>query len=69
MKVLVKMLCEPMSLGFNVGDIQVMNHLPSICVSLLKALKKSPYRDALETQLKENVTVQRWVLRPYSQSL
>ncbi|XP_013210333.1 DNA-dependent protein kinase catalytic subunit [Microtus ochrogaster] len=58
MKVLVKMLCEPVSLGFNVGDVQVMNHLPSICVNLLKALKKSPCRDVLETHLKEKVTAQ-----------
>ncbi|XP_038201173.1 DNA-dependent protein kinase catalytic subunit [Arvicola amphibius] len=58
MKVLVKMLCEPVSLGFNVGDVQVMNHLPSVCVNLLKALKKSPYRDMLETHLKETVTAQ-----------
>lgn len=66
MKVLVKMLCEPVSLGFNVGDVQVMNHLPSICVNLLKALKKSPCRDTLETHLKEKVTAQRWALRPCS---
>ncbi|ERE76154.1 DNA-dependent protein kinase catalytic subunit [Cricetulus griseus] len=58
MKVLVKMLCEPTSLGFNVGDVQVINNLPSICVNLLKALKKSPYRDLLETHLKEKLTVQ-----------
>ncbi|XP_049981118.1 DNA-dependent protein kinase catalytic subunit [Alexandromys fortis] len=58
MKVLVKMLCEPVSLGFNVGDVQVMNHLPSICVNLLKALKKSPCRDMLETHLKKKVTAQ-----------
>ncbi|GAB1300036.1 DNA-dependent protein kinase catalytic subunit [Apodemus speciosus] len=58
MNILVKMLCEPMSIGFNIGDIQVMNHLPSICVNLLKALRNSPYRDMLETQLKETVTVQ-----------
>ncbi|XP_008767155.1 DNA-dependent protein kinase catalytic subunit isoform X1 [Rattus norvegicus] len=58
MKVLVKMLCEPLSIGFNIGDVQVMNHLPSICVNLLKALRKSPYRDKLETHLKEKVTAQ-----------
>ncbi|CAH6792055.1 Prkdc [Phodopus roborovskii] len=58
MQVFVKMLCEPTSLGFNVGDVQIINHLPSICVNLLKALKKSPYRDMLETHLKEKVTVQ-----------
>ncbi|XP_021065597.1 DNA-dependent protein kinase catalytic subunit [Mus pahari] len=58
MKVLVKMIYEPMNLGFNIGDVQVMNHLPSICVNLLKALRKSPYRDMLETHLKEKMTVQ-----------
>ncbi|XP_052014740.1 DNA-dependent protein kinase catalytic subunit isoform X2 [Apodemus sylvaticus] len=58
MNVLVKMLCEPMSIGFNIGDTQVMNHLPSICVNVLKALRNSPYRDMLETHLKETATVQ-----------
>ncbi|KAL1788740.1 DNA-dependent protein kinase catalytic subunit isoform X1 [Sigmodon hispidus] len=58
MKVLVKMLCEPVSLGFNVGDIHVMSHLPSVCVSLLRALKKSAYKETLENHLKEIVTVQ-----------
>ncbi|MBZ3885751.1 DNA-dependent protein kinase catalytic subunit [Sciurus carolinensis] len=55
---LVKTLCEPMSIGFNIGDVQVMDHLPSVCVNLMKALKKSPYKDILETCLKENVTAQ-----------
>lgn len=63
------MLCEPVSLGFNVGDVQVMNHLPSICVNLLKALKKAPCRDLLETHLKEKVTAQRWALGPCSRLL
>ncbi|XP_060247015.1 DNA-dependent protein kinase catalytic subunit isoform X1 [Meriones unguiculatus] len=58
MRVLVKVLCEPLSIGFNIGDVQVMNHLPSICVNLLKALRNSPFRDMLETHLKEKVTAQ-----------
>ncbi|KAM4865347.1 DNA-dependent protein kinase catalytic subunit [Thomomys bottae] len=59
MKLLVKMLCEPSSLGFNISDVQVMDSLPRICVNLMKALKKSPYRDILETHLKEEMTEQR----------
>ncbi|XP_048223408.1 DNA-dependent protein kinase catalytic subunit [Perognathus longimembris pacificus] len=58
MKLLVKMLCEPSSIGFNIGDVQVMDSLPRICVDLMKALKKSPYRRLLETHLKEEITAQ-----------
>ncbi|ELV09918.1 DNA-dependent protein kinase catalytic subunit [Tupaia chinensis] len=58
-KLLVKTLCEPMSVGFNVGDVQVMDHLPSVCVNLMRALMKSPYRDILEVHLKERMTTQR----------
>ncbi|XP_062044500.1 DNA-dependent protein kinase catalytic subunit isoform X2 [Lepus europaeus] len=58
MQLLVQTLCEPVSVGFHVGDIQVMDHLPSVCVNLMKALKQSPYRDVLETHLKEKMTAQ-----------
>ncbi|KAI5273209.1 Dna-Dependent Protein Kinase Catalytic Subunit [Manis pentadactyla] len=58
MKVLVKTLCEPSSIGFNIGDIAVMDHLPGVCVSLMQALKRSPYRDILETHLKEKITTE-----------
>ncbi|XP_063114601.1 DNA-dependent protein kinase catalytic subunit isoform X3 [Cavia porcellus] len=58
MRLLVKTVCEPVNIGFNVGDVQVMDHLPSVCVNLMKALKKSPYRDILETHLREKVTAQ-----------
>ncbi|XP_022371315.1 DNA-dependent protein kinase catalytic subunit isoform X2 [Enhydra lutris kenyoni] len=58
MKLLVKTLCEPSSIGFNIGDVIVMNHLPDVCVKLIKALKKSPYKDTLEMHLKEKITAQ-----------
>ncbi|XP_008051625.2 DNA-dependent protein kinase catalytic subunit [Carlito syrichta] len=58
MELLVKTLCEPVGVGFNVGDVQVMNHLPSVCVNLMKALKKSPYKDILVAHLREKITVQ-----------
>ncbi|XP_013375655.1 PREDICTED: DNA-dependent protein kinase catalytic subunit isoform X2 [Chinchilla lanigera] len=58
LKLLVKTVYEPVSIGFNIGDIQVMDHLPSVCVNLMKALKKSPYRDILEAHLREKVTAQ-----------
>ncbi|XP_057593505.1 DNA-dependent protein kinase catalytic subunit isoform X2 [Hippopotamus amphibius kiboko] len=57
-KLLVRTLCAPSSVGFNVGDVRVMDHLPDVCVGLLKALKTSPFRDALETCLREEVTTQ-----------
>ncbi|CAK7289303.1 DNA-dependent protein kinase catalytic subunit [Vulpes lagopus] len=58
MTLLVKTLCQPSSIGFNIGDVLVMNHLPDVCVNLMKALRKSPYKDALEMCLKEKITVQ-----------
>ncbi|KAM5211726.1 DNA-dependent protein kinase catalytic subunit isoform 1-T1 [Hipposideros larvatus] len=60
MKLLVKTLCEPSSIGFNIGDVPIMDHLPDVCVNLMKALKKSPYKDILEMHLKEKITAQRW---------
>ncbi|KAJ8797136.1 hypothetical protein J1605_001946 [Eschrichtius robustus] len=56
MKLLVRTLCAPSSVGFNVGDFPVMDHLPSVCVGLLRALKTSPHRAALEACLREEVT-------------
>ncbi|XP_077022849.1 DNA-dependent protein kinase catalytic subunit isoform X2 [Tamandua tetradactyla] len=58
MKLLVKTLCEPSSIGFDVGDVQVMGHLPSVCVNLMKALGRSPHRGSLEMHLKEKITIQ-----------
>ncbi|XP_058131499.1 DNA-dependent protein kinase catalytic subunit [Dasypus novemcinctus] len=58
MKLLVKTVCEPSSIGFNVGDVQVMSHLPTVCVNLMRALDKSPHRDILEMHLKEKITTQ-----------
>ncbi|XP_066122188.1 DNA-dependent protein kinase catalytic subunit isoform X1 [Saccopteryx bilineata] len=58
MKLLVKTLCEPSSIGFNISDVHIMEHLPSVCVNLMKALKKSPYNEILEIHLKEKITAQ-----------
>uniref|UniRef100_G1NU10 DNA-dependent protein kinase catalytic subunit n=1 Tax=Myotis lucifugus TaxID=59463 RepID=G1NU10_MYOLU len=58
MELLVKTLCEPSSIGFNISDVHIMNHLPDVCVNLMKALKKSPYKDILERNLKEKITAQ-----------
>ncbi|XP_029779032.1 DNA-dependent protein kinase catalytic subunit [Suricata suricatta] len=58
MKLLVKTVCEPSSIGFNTGDVLVMSHLPDVCVSLMRALKKSPFRALLETYLQEEITAQ-----------
>ncbi|XP_004680100.1 PREDICTED: DNA-dependent protein kinase catalytic subunit [Condylura cristata] len=59
MTLLVKTVCEPSSIGFNIGDVCVMDHLPNVCVNLMKALKKSLYKDFLEMHLKERITAQR----------
>lgn len=62
MKLLVKTLCEPLSVGFNISDVHIMNQLPDVCVNLMEALKKSPGKDILERSLKEKITAQRWAL-------
>ena len=59
MKLLVRTLCEPSSIGFNISDVHIMDHLPDVCVNLMEALKKSPYEDILEKHLKEKITAQR----------
>uniref|UniRef100_A0A6Q2XGP6 DNA-dependent protein kinase catalytic subunit n=1 Tax=Esox lucius TaxID=8010 RepID=A0A6Q2XGP6_ESOLU len=48
-------VCEPSSIGFNMADLEVMKHLPEVCVPLLKALLASPYRDELEDSLRKRV--------------
>ncbi|XP_042110110.1 DNA-dependent protein kinase catalytic subunit [Ovis aries] len=58
MRLLVRTLCAPSSVGFNVGDVRVMEQLPDVCVALLRALKTSPHRDMLEARLREEVTAE-----------
>ncbi|XP_055968392.1 DNA-dependent protein kinase catalytic subunit [Sorex fumeus] len=58
MTLLVETVCEPSSVGFNVADVLIMKHLPTVCVSLMAALKKSPYRDTLERHLRERISAQ-----------
>ncbi|XP_006860145.1 PREDICTED: DNA-dependent protein kinase catalytic subunit [Chrysochloris asiatica] len=57
-KLMVKTLCEPASMGFNTGDVQVMDRLPSVCVNLMAALKKLPYEDILKAHLQEKIPLQ-----------
>ncbi|KAM6216536.1 DNA-dependent protein kinase catalytic subunit isoform 2-T2 [Rhynchocyon petersi] len=57
-KLVVETLCEPASVGFNVGDVEVMHHLPGVCVNLMAALKRSPYKEVLETHLQKKILVQ-----------
>uniref|UniRef100_H3B272 DNA-dependent protein kinase catalytic subunit n=1 Tax=Latimeria chalumnae TaxID=7897 RepID=H3B272_LATCH len=52
----VRTVCEPASIGFNTADVQVMKNLPEICVRLLKALMKSPYKDTLEASIRKRIT-------------
>ncbi|KAM4688942.1 DNA-dependent protein kinase catalytic subunit [Discoglossus pictus] len=51
-------VCNPTSIGFNTADVQVMKNLPDVCVKLMKALLKSPYKKSLENYLKKKMTVQ-----------
>ncbi|XP_072855016.2 DNA-dependent protein kinase catalytic subunit [Pogona vitticeps] len=52
----VKTVCDPQSVGFNIADVQVMENLPNVCVRLIKALMKSPYKESLESGIKKIVT-------------
>lgn len=54
-------VCEPSSIGFNMADLEVMKHLPEVCVPLLKALLVSPYREDLEDSLRKRISQQRSV--------
>lgn len=58
MRVLVQMLCEFVSVGFNVGDVQVMVYFFDVCVNLMKVLKMFLYKDILEIYLREKIIVQ-----------
>ncbi|XP_041924731.1 DNA-dependent protein kinase catalytic subunit isoform X1 [Alosa sapidissima] len=51
-------VCEPSSIGFDMADLEVMTHLPQVCVSLLKALASSPYRQNLEASLRKRISAQ-----------
>uniref|UniRef100_A0A8C7SFV7 DNA-dependent protein kinase catalytic subunit n=1 Tax=Oncorhynchus mykiss TaxID=8022 RepID=A0A8C7SFV7_ONCMY len=51
-------VCEPSSIGFNMADLEVMKHLPEVCVPLLKALLVSPYREDLEDSLRKRISQQ-----------
>ncbi|XP_044149983.1 DNA-dependent protein kinase catalytic subunit isoform X2 [Bufo gargarizans] len=52
-------ICDPLSIGFNTADVQVMKNLPDVCVQLLKAVAKSPYKRILETCLQKKMTMER----------
>ncbi|KAK1173766.1 DNA-dependent protein kinase catalytic subunit [Acipenser oxyrinchus oxyrinchus] len=49
-------VCDPSSIGFNMADVEVMKNLPDICVRLLKALAKSPYKGQLEISMKKRIS-------------
>ncbi|XP_071387705.1 DNA-dependent protein kinase catalytic subunit [Centroberyx affinis] len=49
-------VCQPSAVGFNMADVEVMKHLPEVCVPLLKALLASPYRASLESSLRTRIS-------------
>ncbi|XP_062835416.1 DNA-dependent protein kinase catalytic subunit [Anolis carolinensis] len=55
-ELVVRTVCHPKDTGFNVADVQVMENLPNVCVKLMKALMKSPYKESLETSIKKIIT-------------
>ncbi|KAG8570891.1 hypothetical protein GDO81_011464 [Engystomops pustulosus] len=52
-------ICDPSSIGFNTADVQVMKNLPDVCVKLLKAIAKSPYKRTMEMCLQKYITMER----------
>ncbi|KAH0617728.1 hypothetical protein JD844_016251 [Phrynosoma platyrhinos] len=55
-ELVVRTVCDPKNIGFNIADVQVMENLPNVCVRLIKALMKSPYKEALEISIKKIIT-------------
>ncbi|MBN3311515.1 PRKDC kinase, partial [Atractosteus spatula] len=51
-------VCEPSRIGFNMADVEVMTNLPEVCVRILKALLKSPYKAQLEQSIGRRVSQQ-----------
>lgn len=61
-------VCEPSGVGFNVGSVEVMTHLPEVCVPLLKALVTSPYKENMECSIRKKVSPKRFVNVSYIES-
>uniref|UniRef100_A0A8D0GIE8 DNA-dependent protein kinase catalytic subunit n=1 Tax=Sphenodon punctatus TaxID=8508 RepID=A0A8D0GIE8_SPHPU len=57
-ELLVRTVCETSNIGFNTADVQVMKKLPDVCVRLIKALMRSPYKESLECSIKKRITSQ-----------
>ncbi|XP_062426360.1 DNA-dependent protein kinase catalytic subunit [Rhea pennata] len=57
-ELLVMTVCDPLHLGFNTADVQVMKNLPDITVRLMKALMKSPYKESLKLSMKKRLSSQ-----------
>ncbi|XP_034980550.2 DNA-dependent protein kinase catalytic subunit [Zootoca vivipara] len=55
-ELVVRTVCDPRNIGFNIADVQVMEKLPDVCVRLIKALMRSPYREPLEISIKKIIT-------------
>ncbi|XP_048363545.1 DNA-dependent protein kinase catalytic subunit isoform X2 [Sphaerodactylus townsendi] len=55
-ELIVRTVCDPKSVGFNTADVEVMEKLPDICVRLVKALMRSPYKESLETGIRKIIT-------------
>ncbi|KAL2085629.1 hypothetical protein ACEWY4_018949 [Coilia grayii] len=57
-EVVAMTVSEPSSIGFDMADLEVMTHLPQVCVPLLKAMAPSPYRQSLEASLRKRISAQ-----------
>uniref|UniRef100_A0A4W3HBY9 DNA-dependent protein kinase catalytic subunit n=1 Tax=Callorhinchus milii TaxID=7868 RepID=A0A4W3HBY9_CALMI len=46
-ELIAMVVIDPTSIGFNMADVQVMKNLPNVCVKLLNAVMKSPFKETL----------------------
>ncbi|KAM8811045.1 DNA-dependent protein kinase catalytic subunit [Eudromia elegans] len=58
LELLAMTVCNPLHVGFNTADVQVMKNLPDISVRLMKALMKTPYKESLKLSMKKRLTPQ-----------
>ncbi|XP_041045109.1 DNA-dependent protein kinase catalytic subunit isoform X2 [Carcharodon carcharias] len=57
-ELVVIVVIDPPSIGFNMADVQVMKSLPDINVRLLQAVLRSPYQETLESSTRKRITSQ-----------
>uniref|UniRef100_A0A4W3HU56 DNA-dependent protein kinase catalytic subunit n=1 Tax=Callorhinchus milii TaxID=7868 RepID=A0A4W3HU56_CALMI len=57
-ELIAMVVIDPTSIGFNMADVQVMKNLPNVCVKLLNAVMKSPFKETLVDSVRKRITAQ-----------